>query len=173
MSQQLKSLAWRSFLISRTKLFKYYMIDSIRTQQKSYFNRSYKVYRPNRVMIWTDTFANNRQSDIFSTTLGEKYNARLAELNRQDIRVIVGNPPYSVGQESQNDDNQKRALRRAGCTADGNLRGPHLIPPLKEKLYDSYIRAYRWASDRIGKKGNYRLCDQRRLARNQQCGWHA
>lgn len=56
-------------------------------------------------MIWTDTFANNRQSDIFSTTLGEN-NARLAELNRQDIRVIVGNPPYSVGQDNANDDNQ-------------------------------------------------------------------
>ena len=56
-------------------------------------------------MIWTDTFANNKQSNIFSTELGEN-NARLAELNRQDIRVIVGNPPYSVGQESQNDDNQ-------------------------------------------------------------------
>lgn len=64
-----------------------------------------EVYRPNRVMIWTDTFANNRQSDIFNTTLGEN-NARLAELNRQDIRLIVGNPPYSVGQDNANDDNQ-------------------------------------------------------------------
>ena len=56
-------------------------------------------------MIWTDTFANNKQSNIFNTELSEN-NARLAELNRQDIRVIVGNPPYSVGQDSQNDDNQ-------------------------------------------------------------------
>ena len=64
-----------------------------------------EVYQPNKVMIWTDTFANNKQSNIFSTELGEN-NARLAMLNRQDIRVIVGNPPYSVGQESANDDNQ-------------------------------------------------------------------
>lgn len=56
-------------------------------------------------MIWTDTFANNKQNSIFTTTLGEN-NARLADLNRQDIRIIIGNPPYSVGQGSANDNNQ-------------------------------------------------------------------
>ena len=109
------------------------------------------VYRPNRVMVWTDTFANNRQSDIFNTTLGEN-NARLAELNRQDIRVIVGNPPYSVGQESQNDDNQNEHYDEL----DARLTETYVArtdSTLKGKLYDSYIRAYRWASDRIGKKG--------------------
>ena len=102
-------------------------------------------------MIWTDTFANNRQSNIFSTTLGEN-NARLAELNRQDIRVIVGNPPYSVGQESQNDDNQNEHYDEL----DARLTETYVArtdSTLKGKLYDSYIRAYRWASDRIGKKG--------------------
>ena len=102
-------------------------------------------------MIWTDTFANNQQSSIFSTTLGEN-NARLAELNRQDIRVIIGNPPYSVGQDNANDDNQndhyeelddRIALTYAAKTDAVN----------KNSLYDSYIRAYRWASDRIGDKG--------------------
>ena len=110
-----------------------------------------EVYRPNRVMIWTDTFANNRQSDIFNTTLGEN-NARLAELNRQDIRVIVGNPPYSVGQESQNDDNQNEHYDEL----DARLTETYVArsdSTLKGKLYDSYIRAYRWASDRIGEKG--------------------
>ena len=102
-------------------------------------------------MIWTDTFANNRQSNIFSTTLGEN-NARLAELNRQDIRVIIGNPPYSAGQDNANDDNQNEhyeelddriAKTYAAWTEAVN----------KNSLYDSYIRAYRWASDRIGDKG--------------------
>ena len=102
-------------------------------------------------MIWTDTFANNRQSDIFSTTLGEN-NARLAALNRQDIRVIVGNPPYSVGQESANDDNQNDHYEEL----DARLAATYVQATSssnKNKLYDSYIRAYRWASDRIGKQG--------------------
>ena len=109
------------------------------------------MYRPNKVMIWTDTFANNRQSDIFNTTLGEN-NARLAELNRQDIRVIVGNPPYSVGQDNANDDNQNEHYteldERIASTYAARTEAT-----LKNSLYDSYIRAYRWASDRIGNKG--------------------
>ena len=110
-----------------------------------------EAYHPNRVMIWTDTFANNRQSDIFSTTLGEN-NARLAELNQQDIRVIVGNPPYSVGQDNANDDNQNERYEEL----DGRIAATYAArteATLKNSLYDSYIRAYRWASDRIGKKG--------------------
>lgn len=110
-----------------------------------------EVYQPNKVMIWTDTFANNRQSDIFSTTLGEN-NARLAELNRQDIRVIIGNPPYSVGQDNANDDNQNEHYveldDRIAKTYAARTEAVN-----KNSLYDSYIRAYRWASDRIGDKG--------------------
>ena len=102
-------------------------------------------------MIWTDTFANNKQSNIFSTELGEN-NARLAMLNRQDIRVIVGNPPYSVGQESANDDNQNDHYEEL----DARLAATYVQETAssnKNKLYDSYIRAYRWASDRIGNQG--------------------
>ena len=110
-----------------------------------------EVYQPNRVMIWTDTFANNRQSSIFSTTLGEN-NARLVELNRQDIRVIIGNPPYSVGQDNANDDNQNEHYDelddRIAKTYAAKTEAVN-----KNSLYDSYIRAYRWASDRIGNKG--------------------
>lgn len=102
-------------------------------------------------MIWTDTFANNRQSSIFSTTLGEN-NARLVELNRQDIRVIIGNPPYSVGQDNANDDNQNEHYDelddRIAKTYAAKTEAVN-----KNSLYDSYIRAYRWASDRIGNKG--------------------
>ena len=110
-----------------------------------------EVYQPNRVMIWTDTFANNRQSDIFCTTLGEN-NARLAELNRQDIRVIIGNPPYSVGQDNANDDNQNDHYEEL----DDRIAKTYAAKTdavNKNSLYDSYIRAYRWASDRIGDKG--------------------
>ena len=110
-----------------------------------------EVYQPNKVMIWTDTFANNKQSNIFSTELGEN-NARLAMLNRQDIRVIVGNPPYSVGQESANDDNQNDHYEEL----DARLAATYVQETAssnKNKLYDSYIRAYRWASDRIGNQG--------------------
>jgi predicted helicase len=110
-----------------------------------------KEYQPNSIMVWTDTFADNKRTDLFKTTLAEN-NERLAKQHLQDIRVIIGNPPYSVGQESANDDNanehyeqlDKRLAETYVANTDSTLKG---------KLYDSYIRAYRWASDRIGDKG--------------------
>ena len=108
-------------------------------------------YEPNPVMIWTDTFADHNAKTLFSTSLAEN-NARLAKANDLDIRVIIGNPPYSVGQESQNDDNanehyEKLDKRLAETYIKEGKKG------LKNSLYDSYIRAYRWASDRIKEKG--------------------
>ena len=110
-----------------------------------------EVYQPNNVMIWTDTFANNKQNSIFTSTLGEN-NARLADLNRQDIRIVIGNPPYSVGQESANDNNQNEHYveidARIAETYVSNSKAKN-----SRNSYDSFSRAYRWASDRIGNKG--------------------
>ena len=108
-------------------------------------------YKPNRVMVLSDTFVDHSKKDLFNTALAEN-NSRLADLSKQDIRVIIGNPPYSVGQESQNDDNQnehyeeldRRIAETYVARTDATLKG---------KLYDSYIRGIRWASDRIGNKG--------------------
>lgn len=108
-------------------------------------------YSPNEVLVWTDTFADHKQGDLFKTALSEN-NVRLKREATADIRIIIGNPPYSVGQESQNDDNQNEhyekldgriALTYAAGTESTN----------KNSLYDSYIRAFRWASDRIGESG--------------------
>lgn len=111
-----------------------------------------EVYKPNEVMIWTDTFASTeKKTDFFKTTLAEN-NKRLQILNEENIEVIIGNPPYSAGQDSQNDDNQndhyEELDRRLAQTYVARTEST-----LKGKLYDSYIRAYRWASDRIGDKG--------------------
>ena len=108
-------------------------------------------YEPNKVLIWTDTFADHSKADLFKTSLAEN-NRRLKTVLESDIRVIVGNPPYSVGQESQNDDNQNEHYKEL----DARLAETYVAETnstLKGKLYDSYIRAYRWASDRIGEKG--------------------
>lgn len=108
-------------------------------------------YAPNNVMLWTDTFADHSNPDVFKTALGEN-NERLENLEKTDVRVILGNPPYSVGQKSQNDDNQNERYP----TLDARLSSTYADrseATLKGKLFDPYIRAYRWASDRIGEKG--------------------
>ena len=68
------------------------------------------------------------------------------------ITVIVMNPPYSSGQNSANDNNQNRAYprldERIAATYAAKSTGAN-----KNSLYDSYFRALRWASDRIGQRG--------------------
>ncbi len=69
-----------------------------------------------------------------------------------DIRVILGNPPYSIGQGSENDNNRNVAYPRL----DEHIRQTYAArsgATLAKGLYDSYIRAIRWASDRIGNQG--------------------
>ena len=108
-------------------------------------------YRPNDVMVWTDTFASTDKSDLVQSILNEN-NRRLRRQLDNPIRVIIGNPPYSVGQESANDDNANDHYDQL----DGRLAETYVAKTdstNKNKLYDSYIRAYRWASDKIGDKG--------------------
>ena len=72
--------------------------------------------------------------------------------NELPIRVIVGNPPYSVGQSSANDNNQNEKYP----TLDARIAETYVAQTTatnKNSLYDSYIRAFRWASDRIADRG--------------------
>lgn len=68
------------------------------------------------------------------------------------IHIVVGNPPYSVGQKSANDDNQNLKYatldKRVAETYAGKSTATN-----KNSLYDSYLRAFRWATDRIGERG--------------------
>ena len=97
----------------------------------------------------TDTFQLNEHgdNDIFSQLFPEN-SERLQKQKKAPVRVIIGNPPYSIGQKSANDNAQ-------------NLKYPNLesrieqtyvknsSATLKNALYDSYIKAIRWATDRI------------------------
>ncbi|WEQ58223.1 DEAD/DEAH box helicase [Novacetimonas hansenii] len=108
-------------------------------------------YEPFEGICLTDTFRLSEPHDLIGSTL-EDNNKRIRKQKTLDIRVIMGNPPYSVGQTSGNDNNQnvsypaldariaKTYVKRSSAT-------------LKNSLYDSYIRAIRWASDRVGNCG--------------------
>ncbi len=108
-------------------------------------------YKPFEGICLTDTFQLYEKDDLVSLMLADN-SARRTRQKRLDIRVIVGNPPYSVGQDSQNDNNQNVAYpsldARIGATYAARSSASSSKP-----LYDSYIRAIRWASDRIGHMG--------------------
>src|SRR5690606_15598820 len=82
----------------------------------------------------------------------EENSARRKRQQELDIRVIIGNPPYSAGQESANDNNANVTYPKL----DERIRNTYAAQSnatLKNALYDSYIRAIRWSSDRIKDRG--------------------
>ena len=68
------------------------------------------------------------------------------------ITVIMMNPPYSAGQNSANDNNQNLSYPRLDARI-ADTYADHSSGVNKNSLYDSYFRALRWASDRIGERG--------------------
>ena len=99
---------------------------------------TFALYEPSSHLLGKDSVADN--------------STRRRKQKKLDIRVIVGNPPYSAGQTSANDNNANVAYP----TLDESIRktyAAHSTATNKNALYDSYIRAIRWASDRIGTSG--------------------
>ena len=110
-------------------------------------------YTPFDGIVLADTFQMTEDGDTLDQSMFVANNERAtAQLELTSIQVVVGNPPYSVGQESANDNNAnqhypsldaKIEATYAACSTGTN----------KNSLYDSYLRAIRWASDRVGEAG--------------------
>ncbi|WP_052051471.1 DEAD/DEAH box helicase, partial [Acetobacter tropicalis] len=108
-------------------------------------------YEPFEGICLTDTFRLNEAHDLIGSTL-EDNNKRIKKQKKLDIRVIMGNPPYSVGQASGNDNNQNVAYPALDARI-AETYAKRTTATNKRALYDSYIRAIRWASDRVGTCG--------------------
>ena len=108
-------------------------------------------YVPFEGICLTDTFQMYEKEDLVDQVLVDNSKRRKRQKGL-DIRVIVGNPPYSVGQKSENDNNDNVEY----LALDARIRDTYAArseATLAKGLYDSYIRAIRWASDRIGNAG--------------------
>lgn len=110
------------------------------------------AYEPFPGIVLADTFHMTETEGSLDEAIFPQNNERILRQKAAEINVIVGNPPYSVGQDSANDLN-------------ANLKYPALDKRItdtyakrssatnKNSLYDSYLRAFRWATDRIGNTG--------------------
>lgn len=119
--------------------------------EAAYHGEVIDEYAPFEGICLTDTFQMYEKDDLVDALL-EDNSARRKRQKDLDIRVIVGNPPYSVGQKSENDNNDNVEYP----TLDARIRATYAErsdATLAKGLYDSYIRAIRWASDRIGDAG--------------------
>ncbi len=130
-------------------LLSYYIAD---VNIESVYNDivTHKDYLPYDNICLTDTFqlTESRQGKL---KIEGYFKENTEQINRQKqlpIRVIIGNPPYSVGQKSANDNAQNLKYE----VLDGRIAETYAKSTdstNKNSLYDSYIKAFRWASDRI------------------------
>jgi len=107
-------------------------------------------YRPFEGICLVDTFdlAEDRQLPLFAPD-----NTRRVEGQKETpMFVVIGNPPYNIGQINQNDNNKNRKYP----TMDARVKETYAKASTatnKNALADPYIKAIRWASDRIGDEG--------------------
>ncbi len=109
------------------------------------------AYRPFAGMTFTDTFQLAEEAGQFTETLTAN-SERIRQQRDRNITVVVGNPPYSVGQKSTTDENPNVSYPRL----EQRIRETYAAASTasnKNALYDSYKLAIRWASDRLGAEG--------------------
>ena len=125
-----------------------YYIASLNIEQE-FFQRT-GTYLPFEGIALADTFEllEQQQGELFT----EENTERVEKQKAADMFVVIGNPPYNMGQINENDNNKNRkyktmdTLLRETYSRDSNARN-------KRPLSDPYVKAILWASKRIGNEG--------------------
>ena len=131
-----------------------YYIASINIESVFHSLVPEEEYRAFDGICLTDTFQlgekdsdENLYSEQFPTN-----SKRVMAQKKCPITVIVGNPPYSIGQKSANDNAQNQSYPRL----EKHIETTYVAQSeanLNKSAYDSYVKAFRWASDRLNEKG--------------------
>ena len=119
-------------------------------------------YTPFDGIVLTDTFQLGEKSktevidktavQYLETDMFPQNSARVKKQQKAPLQVIIGNPPYSIGQKSANDNAQNQTY----STLDGRIASTYAkesAAGLNKSLYDAYIKAFRWSTDRLDKTG--------------------
>ena len=107
-------------------------------------------YDPFEGIVLTDTFQlgeTGAGNKLFSEMFPQN-SERVARQKKAPVRVIIGNPPYSVGQRSANDNAQNQKYEFLDSRI-ANTYAKATDATNKNSLYDSYVKAFRWSTDRL------------------------
>jgi predicted helicase len=128
-----------------------YYIAAINIEESYHFLAGGE-YQPFNGIVLTDTFQMFENEGYLLESIFPENNQRVINQKQRDITVIIGNPPYSVGQKTQNDNNQNLKYSKLDQQIEDSYV-KYSSATLRNSLYDSYIRAIRWATDRIKDRG--------------------
>ena len=125
-----------------------YYISSLNIEQE-FFQRT-GTYLPFEGIALADTFEllEKEQGELFTRENTERVERQKAA----DMFVVIGNPPYNTQQVNENDNNKNRKYP----AMDKQIEQTYVqdsTATLKNKLYDPYVKAFSWASKRIGEEG--------------------
>ncbi|HEY7346941.1 MAG TPA: type ISP restriction/modification enzyme [Ktedonobacterales bacterium] len=135
----------RELFANEIMLLPYY-IASLNIE-RAYYDRT-GHYLPFEGICFADTLdlaAERHQLSLFS----EANTDRIERESQAEITVIIGNPPYNVGQVNENDNNKNRQYKQV----DGRVRDTYAAASKatnKNALSDVYVKFFRWATDRLG-----------------------
>ena len=125
-----------------------YYIANLNIEQE--FLNHTKKYLPFEGIVFADTFElfEKAQEELFT----EENTKRVEQQKKTDMFVVIGNPPYNARQESENDNNKNRPY----SALDKQIKDTYSKDSkaqLRYSVYDPFVRAFRWASERIGDTG--------------------
>jgi predicted helicase len=143
---------YKSLLHANEIVLLAYYVAAVNIEQTYHALRGDGPYEPFPGIVLTDTFQLGEGADKLDSDFFRPNSKRAKAQQDVPITVVIGNPPYSVGQASQNDNNKNPRYPKL----DERIRTTYTAASsasLKRNLYDSYMRAFRWATDRIGEKG--------------------
>lgn len=121
--------------------------------EETYHDLSGGDYEPFNGIVLTDTFQMNEADDeLDGQGVFPENNERVEAQKALNIQVVLGNPPWSIGQATANDNSANISYPTLDAAIERTYAAKSAKVSLKA-LYDSYIRAIRWASDRIGDRG--------------------
>ena len=111
-------------------------------------------YKEFQGICLTDTFQlgeDKEESQLISNSFKEN-SERVKRQKNAPLQIIFGNPPYTIGQNSANDNAQNKKYpildnRISETYSKESSAG------LNKALYDAYIKAFRWATDRLNNNG--------------------
>ena len=137
--------AYQNRLFANEVMLLPYYVASLNIEH-AYYERM-KQYEPFQGLCFVDTLdmAEAQQIGLFTAANTE----RVEREKEAAITVIIGNPPYNVGQKSENENNKNRKYK----VVDGRVRDTYAkdsTASSKSKLDDAYVKFFRWASDRLG-----------------------
>ncbi len=130
-----------------------YYIAAVNIENAYHDIMQQKEYTAFEGICLTDTFQLGESNDgekLFSDMFPQN-SKRVQKQQKAPLRVIMGNPPYSVGQKSVNDNSQNQKYNVLESRIEQTY-AKESSANLKNSLYDSYIKAFRWSTDRLDPK---------------------